>query len=60
MTNKEELNTYINELLNRKPVRLFKNHKTYDRARDRKDKKLYDIDEEENDNAPDEKSQSIF
>lgn len=60
MTNKEELNTYINELLNRKPVRLFKNHKAYDRARDRKDKKLYDIDEEENNNAPDEKSQSIL
>ena len=46
MTNKEELNRYINELSKRKPVRIFKSDKGYDRARDRKDKRLYDIEEE--------------
>lgn len=60
MTNKEELNTYINELLNRKPVRLFKNHKAYDRARDRKDKSLYEIDSEEEKSESVEEGQGVF
>jgi hypothetical protein len=47
MTNKEELNRYLSELSKRKPVRLFKNHKAYDRAKDRKNKRLYEIDSEE-------------
>ena len=49
MTNKEELNNYIAELSKRKPVRIFKSEKGYDRARDRKDKRLYEIDSEDED-----------
>lgn len=59
MTNKEELNRYITELSQRKPVRTFKSDKGYDRARDRKDKRLYEIDSEEDDGA-EQVSQSIF
>jgi hypothetical protein len=47
MTNKEELNQYIVELSKRKPVRTFKSDKGYNRARDRKDKRLYEVDSEE-------------
>lgn len=47
MSNKEELNQYLSELSKRKPVRIFKSDKGYDRARDRKDKHLYEIDSEE-------------
>ena len=47
MTNKEKLNHYITELSKRKPVRIFKSDKGYDRARDRKDKRLYEIDSED-------------
>lgn len=49
MTNKEELHNYISEMLKRKPVRIFKNEKGYDRIRDRKDKRLYETDSEEED-----------
>ena len=49
MNNKEELNRYITELYQRKPVKTFKNDKGYDRVRDRKDKRLYEIDSEEED-----------
>lgn len=49
MTNKEELNIYLSELSQRKPVRKFKSDKGYDRVRDRKDKRLYEIDSEEED-----------
>lgn len=55
MTNKEELNQYIAELSKRKPVRTFKSDKGYDRARDRKDKRLYEIDSEEEDGAHEER-----
>ena len=47
MSNKEELNQYLSELSRRKPVRIFKSDKGYDRARDRKDKRLYELDAEE-------------
>ena len=49
MSNKEELNQYLSELSRRKPVRIFKSDKGYDRARDRKDKRLYELDSEEED-----------
>jgi hypothetical protein len=47
LPNKEELNQYIVELSKRKPVRTFKSDKGYNRARDRKDKRLYEVDSEE-------------
>ena len=55
MTNKEELNHYIAELSQRKPVRAFKSDKGYDRARDRKDKRLYEVDSEEEDGVVEER-----
>jgi hypothetical protein len=55
MTNKEELNQYIAELSKRKPVRTFKSDKGYDRARDRKDKRLYEVDSEEEDGTHEER-----
>ena len=54
MINKEELNRYITELSQRKPVRTFKSDKGYDRTRDRKDKRLYEVDSEEEDGAVEE------
>ena len=57
MSNKEELNHYIDELSQRKPLKTLKNHKAYDRARDRKNKKLYEVDVED---ELDEESQGIF
>ena len=51
MYNKEELNRYITELYQRKPVKTFKSDKGYDRVRDRKDKRLYEVDSEEEDGA---------
>lgn len=59
MTNKEELNRYITELSQRKPVRTFKSDKGYDRARDRKNKRLYEIDSEEEDGV-EQVSQGVF
>lgn len=59
MTNKEELNQYIAELSKRKPVRTFKSDKGYDRARDRKDKRLYEVDSEEDDGTHKE-GQGVF
>ena len=35
-------------LYQRKPVKTFKSDKGYDRVRDRKDKRLYEIDEDSN------------
>lgn len=55
MTNKEELNNYSIEFAKRKPVRIFKNDKGYDRVRDRKDKRLYEVDSEEEDGAHEER-----
>lgn len=55
MTNKEELNRYINELYQRKPVKTFKSDKGYDRVRDRKDKRLYEVDSEEEDESHEER-----
>lgn len=49
MNNKEELNYCISEPTQRKPVKTFKSDKGYDRVRDRKDKRLYEIDSEEED-----------
>ena len=59
MSNKEELNRYITELSQRKPVKTFKSDKGYDRARDRKDKRLYEIDSEEDDGV-EQISPSVF
>lgn len=59
MTNKEELNRYITELSQRKPVRTFKSDKGYDRARDRKNKRLYEINSEEEDGV-EQVSQGVF
>ena len=59
MNNKEELNNYITELSQRKPVRFFKNDKGYDRAKDRKDKRLYEVDLEDEDGIIEE-GQSIL
>ena len=55
MSNKEELNNYITELSRRKPVKIFKSDKGYDRVRDRKDKRLYEIDSEEEDGIHEER-----
>lgn len=55
MTNKEELSNYISELAKRKPVRTFKSDKGYDRVRDRKDKRLYEVDSEEEDESHEER-----
>lgn len=43
----ERLSQYVTELSRRKPVRTFKSDKGYDRIKDRKDKRLYEIDSEE-------------
>ena len=59
MNNKKELNCYISELTQRKPVKTFKSDKGYDRVRDRKDKRLYEIDSEEEDGIHEER-QSIL
>lgn len=56
--NRVELNNYINELFQRQPTKVIKNHKGYDRARDSKDPRLYEV--EENNIAVDEESQSVF
>ena len=56
--NKVELNNYIHEIYQRQPTKVIKNHKGYDRARDRKDPRLYEV--EENNIAVDEKSQGVF
>jgi hypothetical protein len=55
MNNKEELNRYITELYQHKPVKTFKSDKGYDRVRDRKDKRLYEIDSEEDDGVHEER-----
>jgi hypothetical protein len=55
MNNKEELNRYIEELYQRKPVKTFKSDKGYDRVKDRKDKRLYEIDSEEEDGIHEER-----
>jgi hypothetical protein len=48
MSNTEELNRYLAELSKRNRVKPCRNDKAYDRNKDRKDKKLYEceIDEE--------------
>jgi hypothetical protein len=60
MTNKEELSRYITELSQRKPVRKFKSDKGYDRVKDRKDKRLYEVDSEEEEIGTVETTQSVF
>lgn len=54
MNSQEELNNYIANLSQRKPVKTFKSEKGYDRVRDRKDKRLYELDPEEEDGADEE------
>lgn len=49
MANKEELIQHITDLSKRKPVKKFKSDKGYDRVRDRKDKRLYEEEDEDED-----------
>ena len=44
-SNEQAVERNVN-LYQRKPVKTFKSDKGYDRARDRKDKRLYEVDEE--------------
>lgn len=44
MYNTEEKN---NNIPQHKPVRNFTKHKVYDRAKDRKDKRLYEVEDED-------------
>lgn len=57
--NNEQLTSNITNFIQRKSVKTFKSDKGYDRARDRKDKRLYEY-EEENESETDQKSQSLF
>lgn len=59
-SNCEELNQYVTELSKRKPVRTFKSDKGYDRARDRKDKRLYEVDSEEEEVGTEQVSSNVF
>lgn len=54
--NKKELNEFINQFAQRPHRVVWKNRKAYNRARDRKDKKLFDVDEEEIINELEQKS----
>lgn len=56
--NREELNRYITELYQRQPTKVIKNHKGYDRTKDRKDPRLYEV--EENNIAVDENKSCVF
>lgn len=52
MTNKQKLSNLVDDMFQRQHRKVIKNQKAYDRARDRKDKKLYEFDDieiEEND-----------
>ena len=57
--NNEQLTNNIINFIQRRPVKTFKSDKGYDRLRDRKDKRLYDYEEDE-DNGIEEKRPSIF
>lgn len=57
--NNEQLTSNITNFIQRKSVKTFKSDKGYDRVRDRKDKRLYEY-EEENESETDQKSQSLF
>lgn len=46
--NNEALNNLLCTSSQRQPTKVIKNHKAYDRARDRKDKKLYEVEKDEN------------
>lgn len=54
--NKKELNEFINQFSQRPHRVVWKNRKAYDRARDRKDKKLFEVDEAEIINELEQKS----
>lgn len=56
--NKQTVENNVN-LYQRKPVKTFKSDKGYDRVRDRKDKRLYELEEDEDDGI-EEKRPSIF
>jgi hypothetical protein len=61
MDNKQELNQVINGISQRKRVKVYKSKKGYDRTKDRKDKRLYEVDlEEEKNNGVVEESPSVF
>lgn len=50
--NKKELNEFLNQLMQRKHRAVWKNRKAYDRARDRKDKRLYEEVEDDLEQKP--------
>lgn len=61
MDNKQELNQVINDISQRKRVKVYKSKKGYNRTKDRKDKRLYEVDlEEEKNNGVVEESPSVF
>ena len=51
MDNREELMQHLSDMSRRKPVKKFESDKGYNRARDRKDKRLYEVEPEEDDGA---------
>lgn len=57
--NNEALNNLLCTSSQRQSTKVIKNHKAYDRARDRKDKKLYEVEKDE-DSAVEEERPSVF
>ena len=61
MPNKNQVNNQSEEAMyERKPIKVFQNVKAYNRARDRKNKRLYEEDLEEDESAIEKKRPCIF
>lgn len=61
MPNKNQVNNQSEEAMyERKPSKVFQNAKAYNRARDRKNKRLYEEDLEEDESAIEKKRPCIF
>ena len=61
MIDKQELNQEVDNPIVRKRVKVYRSKKGYDRTRDRKNKRLYEFDlEEENNNGVVKKSPRVF
>lgn len=61
MPNKNQVNNQSEEAMyERKPIKVFQNVKAYNRARDRKNKRLYEEDLEENKSAAHEISSCVL
>lgn len=55
MPNKNQVNNQSEEVMyERKPIKVFQNVKAYNRARDRKNKRLYEYEEEAEEDAVEE------